>query len=166
MAKNVVVKKSKIHGKGVFAVSDFKKSDVILEIDDSDVITDLSKLTKKERDYLDYLEHGKMVLMKVSERYINHSCTPNTYIKTVDGVRRVFAMRDISKGEEITFDYCVNGYGDGTWECHCGSKNCRKFCEIDFFKLPKSLQIKYLPYLDDWFKEEFKDCIDELWRDK
>jgi len=166
MVKNVAIKKSKIHEKGVFASRDFKKGDLILEIDDSNIVTDPAKLTKKQHDYLDYLENGKIVLMKAPERYINHSCDPNTYIKTVDGVRKVFAMRDIWKGDEITFDYSINGYGYGTWECHCRSKNCRRSCQIDFFKLPKSLQIKYLPYLDDWFKEEFKDRIDELRRDK
>jgi len=160
--KNIFVKKSKIHGKGVFTARDYNKGDFIMDIDDSDVITDPSKLTEKQHNYLDYLENGKMVLMKIPERYINHSCDPNAYIKTVKEVRKVFVMRDISREEEITYDYSINGYGEGTWECNCGSKKCRKIIQSDFFKLVISLQIKYLPYLDDWFKKEFKDRVEKL----
>ncbi|KAL6655791.1 hypothetical protein ACP70R_006617 [Stipagrostis hirtigluma subsp. patula] len=42
-------------------------------------------------------------------RYINHSCEPNSEMQkwTVDGETRVgiFALRDIKKGEELTYDY-------------------------------------------------------------
>lgn len=51
--------------------------------------------------------NGKVILMKEPERSINHSCDPNTYVKTINGVRRVLAMRGIKKGEEITFDYAI-----------------------------------------------------------
>lgn len=49
-----------------------------------------------------------------------------------------------------------NGDNDGTFECHCGSKNCRKIYQGNFFKLSIDLQIKYLPYLDNWFIDEHK----------
>ncbi len=94
--KNVVVKESKIHGKGVFAEKDFNKGEVILDINDSHVATDPSKLTKEQHEFeLDYLANGKIVIMQHPERYINHSCDPNSYVKTGNGVRKVFAMRDI-----------------------------------------------------------------------
>ncbi len=166
MVKKVVVRKSRIQGRGVVATGNFKKGDEILKIDDSNVITDISKLTKKELDWRDFLEHDKTVLMKVPERHINHSCDPNTYVKTIEGIRRVIAMRNIKKGEEITYDYAVNGSGGVPWKCHCGSKVCRKTPWADFFKLPKSLQVKYLPYLDDWFRKEFKERIDEIEQDE
>nr|CAB3456772.1 unnamed protein product [Digitaria exilis] len=42
-------------------------------------------------------------------RFINHSCEPNTEMQkwTVDGETRVgiFALRDIKKDEELTYDY-------------------------------------------------------------
>jgi hypothetical protein len=162
--ENVVVKKSRISGKGVFAARSFKKGDEILEIDDSHVVTDPSKLTKEQYEFLDYLADGKIVFMQIPERYINHSCDSNSYDKTVKGTRKVIAIRGIKKGEEITFDYSINGYNEGTFKCHCGSKNCRGIYQGNFFKLPKALQKKYLPYLDDWFLKQYKDDIKRLLR--
>ncbi len=163
--KDVVVKKSGIIGKGVFSSKNFREGEVILEIDDSHVVTDSSKLTKEQHKFeLDYLADGKIVVMQAPERYINHSCDPNSYVKTVNGIRKVFAMRDIQKGEEIVGDYSINGHNEGTFQCRCGSENCRLVYRGNFFKLPKALQKKYLPYLDDWFVEQFKDEIGRLWR--
>ena len=39
----------------------------------------------------------------------------------------VFSMRDIHKGEEITFDYQFEAIGDPL-PCRCGAENCRKVC--------------------------------------
>jgi len=163
--KNVAVKKSRISGKGVFSSKNFREGEVILEMDDSYVVSDPSRLTKEQHEFeLDYLADGKIVIMQVPEKYMNHSCDPNSYMKTVNGIRKVFAMRDIQKGEEIVGDYSINGHNEGTFKCRCGSKNCRLVYQGNFFKLPKALQKKYLPYLDDWFVEQFKDEIVRLWR--
>jgi len=40
-----------------------------------------------------------------SARYINHSCSPNCKTELIDSRVCVFALRDISTGEELTFDY-------------------------------------------------------------
>jgi SET domain-containing protein len=163
--KDVVVKESRISGKGVFSCRSFRKGEEILKIDDSHVVTDPSKLTKEQHESeLDYLAEGKIVIMQSPERYINHSCDPNSYVKTVSGIRRIFAMKDISKGEEIVGDYSINGHNEGTFECRCRSRNCRVVYRGNFFKLPKALQKKYLSYLDDWFVEQYKDEIIKLRR--
>lgn len=160
---NIIVKKSKVQGKGVYANKNFKESDVILEIDDLHVVKDISKLTKKQNEYdCDYLSNGKVILMQSPEKFINHSCNPNSYVKTIKKIRKVLAMRNIEKGEEITFDYSINGNNDGTFKCHCGSKNCRQIYQGNFFKLPLKTQKKYLPYLDDWFIKEHKTEIEKL----
>lgn len=162
MTYKVFIKKSSTHGKGVFASCDFKTGDFILEIDDSHVITDKSKLTKKQHKFdLDYL-YDKIVIMQEPEKYINHSCDPTVYVKTINGVRNIYAMRDIKKGDEITYDYSVNGDNNGTFKCNCGSKNCRKVYQGNFFKLPTEIQLNYLPYLDDWFIEKHKKEINNL----
>jgi SET domain-containing protein len=97
--KNVVVKKSRINEKGVFSNRSFRKDEAILEMDDSHVVTDRSRLTKEQHKFeLDYLADGKIVIMQAPERYINHSCDPNSYVRTVGGIRKVFAMRDVQKG--------------------------------------------------------------------
>ncbi len=65
-------------------------------------------------------------------------------------------MSDIGKGEELVFDYTINGFNDGTFWCRCGSKKCRKVYQGNFFELPQGLQRKYLAYVVEWFKQEHK----------
>jgi len=161
----VVVRQSSINGKGVFALKDIARGELVLAIDDARLVTDESPLdaSKGELEYhCDYLADGKVVLMPFPERHINHSCDPNTYVKTLLGVRYVFALRPIRAGEEVTYDYCINGFGDTLWQCNCGSARCRKTIHSDFFHLPYELQVEYLPLLDDWYIEEYKDKVQEL----
>jgi len=160
---NVKIEDSPIQGKGVYASRSFKEGEVVLIIDDSHVVADTSKLTKEQNEYdCDYLADGKVILMQEPEKYINHSCNPSTYVKTTDGIRRVIAMHDIKMGEEITYDYSINGDNDGTFECHCGSTNCRKVYNGNFFNLPLKTQKKYLPYLDNWFIKEHQVEVNKL----
>jgi hypothetical protein len=100
--------------------------------------------------------------MQFPERHINHSCDPNTFVRTMLGVRYVFAVRPIAIEEEITYDYCINGFGDTLWECNCGSSRCRRTIHSDFFHLPYEIQVEYLPLLDDWYIEEYKEKVQEL----
>lgn len=75
-------------------------------------------------------------------RFINHSCEPNLRIfaRVGDHADRhvhdvaLFAIRDIAKGEELTFDYLGKASEDRDWSdqqhmlrCLCGSKKCRGF---------------------------------------
>lgn len=162
MINKVRVKTSKKQGKGVFALQDFNKGDLILIIDDSHVVDDESKLTDEQHAYdLDYLD-DKIILMQSPEKFINHSCDPNSYVKTIDGIRKVFAMKPISEGDEITYDYAVNGDNDGTFVCRCGSKKCRRIYQGNFFKLPIEIQKYYLPYLDSWFATKYRNEIAKI----
>lgn len=161
-SENVFVSVSPKQGKGVFASKDFCAGDTVLSIDDTHIVEDESTLTQKQHAFdLDYLE-DKTVIMQEPEKYINHSCDPNTYVKTIDAVRYVVAMKDIRKGEEITYDYSINGDNDGTFTCHCGSKNCRGTYQGNFFMLPIEIQKKYLPYLEDWFTKKHEHEIEKI----
>ncbi|TYH72532.1 hypothetical protein ES332_D05G261500v1 [Gossypium tomentosum] len=65
-------------------------------------------------------------------RFINHSCDPNCRTEKwmVNGEICIglFALRDIKKGEEITFDYnYVRVFGAAAKKCHCGSSHCRGY---------------------------------------
>lgn len=74
-------------------------------------------------------------------RFINHSCDPNLRIFARVGDQAdkhlhdlaLFAIKDIGKGEELTFDY-VDGVAENDdndieqmTQCLCGSANCRRF---------------------------------------
>lgn len=66
-------------------------------------------------------------------RFINHSCDPSARTEKwiVRGEPRIgiFAIRDIAKGEEITFDYqsSRNGSHLKSVRCLCGTAKCRGF---------------------------------------
>lgn len=159
----VEVKNSGIEGKGVFATCDIKKGEIILDMDDTHIVENLDSLTQYEKEYeCDWLGDGKTIHMQAPEKHINHSCDPNTYVKTIDGIRQVVAMKDIKTGVEITYDYAINGYYDSDIPCHCGSERCRGTLSPNFFKLPRERQLEYLPYLDTWFVEKFKNDIEKI----
>lgn len=162
MANSVTVGASRINGTGVFAASRFASGDVVLAIDDSHAVDAEHPVPPGEEHHCDYLEHGRTVWMQPPERYINHSCDPNVYVRTVDGVRQVVAIREIDTEEEIAYDYCINSYGDTVWTCRCGAARCRHSIHSDFFHLPLELQMEYLPLLDDWFVKEYASQIAAL----
>jgi uncharacterized protein len=162
-ASAILMRTSSIQGTGVFAPRSFVKGDVVLAIDDSRIVDDVHPLKSGEDPrHCDYLQGGKVILMKAPERYINHSCDPNTYVKTVNGERLVIARRSIAPDEEITYDYSVNGGGNTVWTCSCGAKRCRRQIHSDFFHLPIELQKEYLPELDAWFREERAEEVRRL----
>lgn len=160
--KSVAVRESQVQGKGVYALRDFSPGTLVLTIDDSHIVTDETQLTPEQHEFdLDYVA-GKTILMQEPEKYINHSCDPNVYVRTRAGVRHVFALRKITRGDEITYDYAVNGDNDGTFLCHCGANICRGIYQGNFFLLPRERQRYYLPYLDGWFVEKYRDILTKL----
>ena len=63
-------------------------------------------------------------------RFVNHSCEPNCEIQkwTVGGHYRMalFSLRDISPGEELTYDYNFSLFNPHEGQaCQCGSTRCR-----------------------------------------
>ena len=154
----VEVRNSKIQGRGVYATKDIKKGEVIIVWHPKKVINleELEKLSEEERDHTHYIGGGKYFLMGEPERFVNHSCNPNSFIGP--GYKDI-ALKEIRKGEEITSDYSIGGTGGRRIKCSCGSNNCRKILDEDFFKLPKEIQRKYYPFLEEWFKKEFNDRL-------
>ena len=74
-----------------------------------------------------------------SSRWINHGCTPNCEAVIhvdIDGDAKrdrvwIHALRRIRRGEELTFDYGISlavphdARMRKLWACHCGSPQCR-----------------------------------------
>ncbi len=123
-SNDIIIKDSKIEGKGIFANRDFKKGEVVIKWDTSVVLTkeEVKKLPEKEKKYISPFQ-GKFLLQQPPARYVNHSCDPNT--KVVNDSSDV-AIVDIKKGEEITSDYSIFYAPDEVMRCNCGSKNCKK----------------------------------------
>ena len=121
---DLIVKKSNIHGMGVFANRDFRKGEIVIKYN-------LKHLTKEEFDSLPKIEkhftsfqEGKYWLFSSPERYVNHSCEPNVNPNFKE--RGDFAIRNIKKGEEIATDYRKDDVPGLNMGCNCGSKNCKK----------------------------------------
>jgi hypothetical protein len=59
-------------------------------------------------------------------RFINHSCSPNTFMRVMKDRVEFYALKNIKKGEELSCDYGETHH-DGKLPCRCGAKNCRGF---------------------------------------
>jgi len=127
---NVIVKDSKIHKKGVYANRDFKKGEIVLKWNTSNKLTEeqVKALPEEEKDYTSYND-GDYIHMQPPERFVNHSCEPNTNSKDCKDV----AIRDIKKGEEITSDYSHDFPPDFEMECMCNSEKCKKVIKRNLF---------------------------------
>ncbi|XP_031428465.1 histone-lysine N-methyltransferase, H3 lysine-36 specific isoform X3 [Clupea harengus] len=67
-------------------------------------------------------------------RFMNHCCQPNceTQKWTVNGDTRVglFALKDVTAGTELTFNYNLECLGNGKTVCKCGASNCSGFLGV------------------------------------
>ena len=122
MSQNIIVKKSKISKFGVFAAKNFKKGEIVLKWKPNKILTkkQVDKLPKSEKHYVSSYAPGEYLLQQAPERYVNHSCNPNTEVKNNCDT----AIKDIKKGEEITSDYRKDNIIHH-FKCLCGSKKCR-----------------------------------------
>jgi len=134
------VRRSRLHGRGAFAVRQIRKGTRIIEYL-GDRIThrqaDLRYENKSERDnhtFLFIVDRGVVIDGGVSgneARFINHCCDPNC--ESVIDDRRVFieAIRTVKPGEELTYDYQIGRDRsdppdvDEIYACLCGAKKCR-----------------------------------------
>lgn len=62
-------------------------------------------------------------------RFINHSCAPNCKLMSVNVKGRIrngiYSMRDIKKGEFLSYDYHFDTKQGDRFSCRCGAPNCR-----------------------------------------
>ncbi len=119
----VVVKKSRIEGKGVFAARDFKKGEIVVQWDMTHILTAVQakRVPASKQKYVAFVD-GKYILNQPPACFVNHSCNANTTVKNFCDV----AVRDIKKGEEITANYADDATPDFAMHCNCGSKQCKK----------------------------------------
>ncbi len=123
MIKNIIIKRSKIEGKGVFAGRDFRKGKIVIKWNISYQLKpeEVKRLSEAEKRYIACIGK-KCILMQSPAKYVNHSCDANTHASNFCDV----ANRDIKKGEEITANYSETMENKEFMKCNCGSKNCRE----------------------------------------
>ncbi len=126
------IKKSNIDNKGLYANRDIKDGTKIIEYKGKIV-------TKKKVEEDSKFDNDKAIyLFNLNRKYdldgdfkfntarlINHSCNPNCEVAGTGLKVWVYAIRDIKKGEELSYDYGF-GYDEyyKDFPCRCGSKNC------------------------------------------
>ena len=141
-SKRLEVRKSGIHGKGVFAVRPFKAGARIMEYT-GNVITWKEALRRHPHDPSDpnhtfyfHIDDKRVIDGNDggnSAKWINHACGPNCEAEQDEEQGRVFinALRDIDPGEELNYDYGLMLEGRHTakvkkqFECRCGTPECR-----------------------------------------
>lgn len=101
MKAKVVIKKSTIHGKGVFALKDFKPGEIVIKWHPKIISkSQAALLTQKQKSYIQR-QGRKYYLMQSPEKFVNHSFKPNTRARNKSDVAKKF----IKRGEEITTRY-------------------------------------------------------------
>lgn len=124
-------------GCGLFALDRIPKGSFVYEyigeiIDESECNRRLETVYVDEKHkYLMCMKGGLLIDATRRgnlARFINHSCEPNCYVQewTVREQPRmaIFALREIKPGEEITFNYNFQRFGEEHVECHCGAPSC------------------------------------------
>jgi len=146
MSSKFEVRRSKIHGSGVFAAKNIKKGEFIIEYKGL-----LRSHQEVDAAYDGENETGHTFLFTLNEdfvvdanikgneaRWINHSCDPNCdseHVDAVDGDKskdriEIKALRDIKAGEELSYNYGIRLSERHTsklkklWACLCGSPKC------------------------------------------
>ena len=103
--------------------------------------TKLKKINSKNENIDDPLQVGKRTYIDLDKKshLFNHSCNPNTGIRKIS---EMFALRDIKRGEELTYDYSST-IAPTEWKmkCKCGGDGCRKILS-DVLSIPKK-QLEY-----------------------
>ena len=137
----MIVKRSKISGKGLFAKRKIPRGTILWRMKDFRAYgkKDLKKFSKKYADMIRKFAYedwdGKLIYCTDKAKFWNHSCNPNSAPLTEE---MDIALKDIKAGEELTYDYAVllHRY-DKPIKCNCGAKNCRGFVK----RLPRNSKI-------------------------
>ncbi len=151
--------KSDIHGLGVIAIKPILKGELVCVIGGIIIPTSQIKQYRKKMGHHHagfQIDEDFFICPTTIGEYketgvFNHSCEPN--VGFVDSIKLV-AIKNINKGEELAFDYAFSEIEFESFECNCGSKNCRKTITPDDWKIPE-LQRKYGKYFSPYLRAKF-----------
>lgn len=137
--RRVQVKRSGVHGKGVFAARPIAKGEVVIEYT-GEIITWEEALDRHPHDPADpnhtfyfHLDDGHVIDGKHNgnaAKWINHSCKPNCEADQEGDRVFIKALRAIPAGEELFYNYGLVIDEPMTpklkreFACHCGAKRC------------------------------------------
>ncbi|MBI5279989.1 MAG: SET domain-containing protein-lysine N-methyltransferase [Burkholderiales bacterium] len=139
-SRRIQVRKSGVHGKGVFALKPIAEGETIIEYV-GEIITWKQAQKRhpwnpKDPNHTFYfhVDDKRVIDAAVggnAARWINHSCDPNCEADEQDGRVFIKALRNIEPGEELSYDYGLiidEPYTrklKAEYPCWCGSRACR-----------------------------------------
>jgi SET domain-containing protein len=123
------VKPSTIDGKGVFAAAPLPHRRKIGELLGTLITQQEARRRAMHARRIAIVEFEDGIALDATKdvclRYVNHSCSPNTYLRRIGHHVEFYALRAIQRGEELTCDYGETHH-DGKLACRCGSEQCRR----------------------------------------
>jgi uncharacterized protein len=138
--RRIQVRKSGVHGKGVFALQDIPEGETLIEYL-GEIITWKEAQRRHpwnpedpNHTFYFHVDDGRVIDAAHggnAARWINHSCNPNCEADEEKGRVFIKSLRSIEAGEELNYDYGLiidERYTKklkAEYPCWCGSKNCR-----------------------------------------
>jgi hypothetical protein len=138
--RRIQVRRSGVHGKGVYALRPIAAGQVIIEYT-GEIISWPEALRRHPHDPKDpnhtfyfHIDDKHVIDAKVggnASRWINHACEPNCEADDQGGRVFIKALRDLHPGEELFYDYGLvidERYTPKLkrdYACRCGSPHCR-----------------------------------------
>ena len=138
--KRIQVRRSGVHGKGVFALQDLAEGETLIEyvgeVISWDEAQDRHPHDPQDPNHTFYFHVNEDRVIDAlfggnSSRWINHSCKPNCEADEENDRIFIKALRNIKAGEELNYDYGLiidEPYTKklkAEYPCWCGAKNCR-----------------------------------------
>jgi SET domain-containing protein len=154
------VRHSPIHGRGLFAISDIGKGEVVA-VKGGHIVTreQLRKITPQLGPVEIQIGDDLYIAPVIPEErepsmlYSNHSCQANLGMR---GEITFVALRDVSAGEELTHDWAVTDDDDYAVKCNCGAANCRGTLTGKDWQRP-DLQERYAGYFSTYLAEKIAE---------
>jgi hypothetical protein len=138
--RRIQVRRSSVHGKGVYALQDIAAGDRLIEYL-GEIISWEEAQARHPHDpanpnhtFYFHIDESRVIDALYggnSSRWINHACEPNCEADEQDGRIFIKALRDIAAGEELNYDYGLiidERYTKklkAEYPCWCGAANCR-----------------------------------------
>ena len=136
--RRITVRRSAIHGKGVFATTFIPKGTRIIEYKGKRISEDAAdeKYGDDEGTHTFLFLLDNQIVIDANDngnsaRWINHSCDANCDANEENGRMFIDAIRDIQPGEGLTYDYNLivdERYTPALkrlYACGCGARKCR-----------------------------------------
>jgi uncharacterized protein len=132
--RRTTVRRSSVHGRGLFAATDIAAGDVVTDYRGAIVpweeATESWAPSEPGHTFLFDIGDGLVIdgsRRGNSARWLNHSCEPNCEAEVVGRRVVITALEDIAAGSELFLDYRleVDPTDGDDYSCACGTASCR-----------------------------------------